>query len=99
MNTAIAAIDLTIESITATNDCFYQGKSDEGYKRLQPCLTNIMVALNTLTQQNITFDNDGFNVALSEALTAMEQKDVTLMADILQYDIIEKLEEIKASLI
>lgn len=94
-------IKQTIEKITKTNEYFYQQKNQEAIAVLEDTLSSIekTVALIYADEnEKKDLDLDGFMQALQEALGAMEDADYILMADIMQYDIIDKLEQVKKSL-
>lgn len=94
-------IEQTIEKITKTNECFYQQKNQEAIAVLEDTLSSIEKTVGLIYADENgkkELDLDGFMQALQEALGAMEDTDYVLMADIMQYDIIDKLEQVKNSL-
>lgn len=77
------------EEITATIDLLYQQNIKEAYPRL-------IQAIPRLEQFISGFDEERqgeWLKLLQSALEAMEQQDVTLLADILQYEILERIDE------
>lgn len=87
----------TIQLAEATANLFYQQKNQEGLQVLDAVITNIM---NTVTdimnyQKNtnqVVFEDQIFNLILSEALKAIEKKDMVLFADILVYEVNDVLD-------
>lgn len=83
-------IQAVMEEIGQVTDLLYQEKIDEGYEKLTVLIRNIMTLTADITDEA---EQAGFVAVLSPALEAMEHKDYTLLADVLQYDLVEKLEE------
>ena len=96
-------IDDAIQVIDFNSDLFYQNKRDEGYKHLD----NTLVKISDAIEEVIRYQNDsgqdiqGEKVVgiLTEAMKALEMKDALLLADILQYDLKEILEDVKSELL
>lgn len=81
--------DTIKEEITATIDLLYQQNIKEAYPRL-------IVTIPKLEQLISGFDEarqGQWIGVLQSALEAMEQQDVTMLADILQYEILERIDE------
>lgn len=76
------------KEIQEVAELFYQQRNTEGYQRLNQLLQDLSSYIVTITEEEKQTE---FLEALKEALDAMEQKDTTLLADILQYELIEKL--------
>lgn len=77
-----------IQFISETSELLYQQKITEGYEKLNQViqeLTTYVTQITDVEQQNELL------VTLKETLSAMEEKDTTLLADLLQYELIEKL--------
>lgn len=96
-------IQNTIKEIDSVVELFYQQKEQDGYIELEKVVLNIMDTVNQIfsyQQQNPEFlvDEDGLTEALKETLSAMEEKDAILVADVLKYEVIEKFETIESSL-
>lgn len=90
-------IEQNIEEVDAVVEMFYQQKTQEAYVQLDQVLGKMMAVIELLAvyQQEHTdaeIDITGLTEALKEALSAMEEKDAILMADVLKYEVIEKLE-------
>lgn len=97
------AMNMLSDGIAKTTELFYTQKEAEGYLAFGELLTPLMNILDSLIiQQNTTgkpeFDQQELLRILSEAMQAIEARDAILLADILQYDILDKLEEISAQL-
>ncbi len=80
--------DTIIKEIEDVTELFYQQKIKEAYARLQPLLTDISIYVTGIPSEEKQVD---ILESLKEAMSAMEQQDTTLLADILQYDLLEKL--------
>lgn len=77
------------EEVTSVVDLLYQQNIKEAYPRL-------VQTLPLLEQFFASFEEEKrgeWTVVLHSALEAMEQQDVTLLADILQYEILERMDE------
>lgn len=86
----------TVEQINKVTELLYQKNNNEAFGRFNDVLT----MLATLTDEIFSSDEvaqeikSSFLEYLKEAMNAMENKDFILLSDILQYDIIEHLENI-----
>ena len=76
------------EEIREIADLFYQQKSKEGYGRLQELIADLSQYVAQIEEEA---KRQELLEALTEALTAMQEQDTTLLADILQYELLEKL--------
>ena len=70
-------------------ELLYQEERNQAYDLLIKCLPVMGVCIGEIEDQDLQKEIMG---ALEEAIHAMEESDYTLLADIMQYDIIEKLE-------
>lgn len=96
-------ITQNINEINEIVEMFYQQKTQEAYTQLDPVLGNLLKAIDDVVayQQEhaeIEIDVNGLTEALKEALSAIEEKDAILMADVLKYEVVEKLEAMIALL-
>lgn len=80
-----------IEVLNKIVDFLYQEKRKEAYGILIKCLPILSEVLSEVEDQE---KQRAITEALQSALDAMEEDDITLLADILQYELIEELEEI-----
>lgn len=92
-------IDHTLEGIQEVVDLLYQEKINQGYQKLNMVIVQIANTIEDVFEyknnNDVDIDEAKFNSALQEALNAMEEKDIVLLADILQYEIMEQFNEIK----
>lgn len=79
-----------IDEIKETTDLLYQENMQEGYTKLSAVLHQINGLTADITEAE---EQAGFIEILKPALEAMEAQDMTLLADILQYEMVPKLEE------
>lgn len=91
------------EALQKTTELFYTQKEAEGYQAfgsLLVPLSNLLDALFALRASSgkPEFDEKEIARLLTEAVKAVEEKDGVLLADILQYDFLDQLEQIGAQL-
>ncbi len=79
-----------IERINEVTDLLYQENVKDGYVKLSEMLQIVIAATGDITDES---EQTEFVAILQPALEAMEANDYTLLADILQYDLIAKFEE------
>lgn len=96
-------ITQNIKEIDEVVEMFYQQKTQDAYTCLDPVLGNLLEAIDAIVayQQEhaeLEIDVNGLTEALKEALSAIEERDAILMADVLKYEVIEKLEAMMAVL-
>ena len=80
--------ELLREELEQVTEMFYQQKSKDGYEKLQVLLADISLYVSGVQDEE---QQQELLETLTEALDAMEQKDTTLLADILKYELLEKL--------
>jgi len=78
-----------LEVLSKISELLYQEKSNEAYGILIKCLPIMATYIGEIEDESLQRE---IMEALTEATAAMEENDYTLLADILQYDVIEKLE-------
>lgn len=78
-----------LEVLGKVTELLYQESYNEAYGILIKCLPVMGVYIGEI--QDETIQREVMD-ALTEAVSAMENSDYTLLADILQYDVIEKLD-------
>lgn len=83
-------VQAVIDEIGAVSELLYQENFTEGYAKLASLLREIIHMTADITDET---EQAAFVAVLQPALEAMEAKDATLLADILQYDLVAKLEE------
>lgn len=96
----INALTLKLDTIS---DFFYQQKDAEGYQGVNLILKDIEVCFAKVLQYkaengNLEFDEKNFIKTLEECISALEQKDTVLLADILNYDIKDAFTELSEQL-
>lgn len=97
------AIEKTIEAIKKTTELFYGNKKEEAYLQMQETISEILQMVDILHEfqfenESFSFDERRAATALTETMQAMEGGDTTLVADILEYDFVEYLQEILAEM-
>ncbi|ROR31544.1 hypothetical protein EDD66_101161 [Mobilisporobacter senegalensis] len=89
----------SIQSINQTTELFYQQKTKEGYEQLE----NTLILLSNTMNSVFSYIKEGNDIGinenelvqlLSDAMNAMEKKDIILLSDILQYELKELFENI-----
>lgn len=98
------ALEQAVASILEVTDYFYKQHITDGYQHFQDTLNMISAAIEELfnykaQHEAFNFDEDRLVNTLKEALNAMEQKDLILMADILQYDLLEQFQELESAVL
>lgn len=89
----------TLEQIEQNMELFYQQKTSEALGEFQQVLTELIKMVDILFEYR---DNhDGFSLdeekvknALTEAMNALEEGDLILLADVIQYEIVEYVKEL-----
>lgn len=92
-----------LEDVKESIDLFYQQKTGEALQQFGLVLEKVMDMVDTLFQykeehDEFALDEDRVKNSLTEALTALEEKDMILFADIIQYDFVEYIEELVQSM-
>ncbi len=86
----IKKIEETIQLIEKTSNLFYQNKLNEGYQELEKLINYISGTMDDLNQTHVmNSDEKDILSILKNAMDAMERKDTSLLADILEYDLKE----------
>lgn len=89
----------SLEDMRQNVDLFYQQKTGEALVKFDGVLEKLLHVTDTLfsyreSHEAFTFDENRIKEILTEAMNALEERDLILVADILQYDYIEYIEEI-----
>lgn len=92
----IQDIDLDIEQVVEE---FYQQKTQDAYQHLNGTIEKMLVLVDKIAMiQKEQIENaiDGGDLlnALKETVSAMEEKDFILVADVLKYEVQEKLKDL-----
>lgn len=92
-------VENTIQVVRETTELFYQQKIKEAYAKMQDTIDSILKAVDTLhayKNENETFglEEERLVTSLTDAMNAMQAGDTVLLADILEYDFAEYLQEL-----
>lgn len=103
MNNIKEQIENAKNKIEEVTELFYQQKTADAYDQLEIVLTLITQIVDMIYDMDINPDIREENTkvlmgALQETLQAMEDKDSVLVADILKYEVEEKLEILVAEI-
>lgn len=89
----------SVKEVEGVVELFYQQKLQEALTKFDGVLANVMTAIDTLFTYKA--EHDGFALdetkltnTLREAMGALQDGDMVLLADILQYDYIEYMQEL-----
>lgn len=101
MNNIDVKIYSLIERIDELSELFYKQKSQEGYlilpdiiEKMLELIQDLIMEKNEIIEKNI----NELTGLLKNILKAMEEGDTVLMADILQYEMVDRLKLIKGIL-
>ena len=88
-----------MEEIKEDIDIFYQQRTGEGLKKFDCVLDKVSNIVNCLfgykeKHEEFSLNEERMKESLTEAMNALEERDFILLADILQYDFIEYVEEL-----
>lgn len=91
-------IQTTMTDLQETIDLFYQQKKKTALKKLDTVLGELMTAVDTLfaykaQHPDFPLDEVKLTESLKDAMNALQDGDHVLLADILQYDFLEYMEE------
>ena len=92
-------IEETICELQETLDLFYQQKSGAALKKLDVVLGKLAEAMDALftykaEHDDFVLDEAKLTNSLTEAMEALQAGDHVLLADLLQYDFLEYLQEL-----
>lgn len=92
-------VQKSVNEVSEVVELFYQQKLQKALDKFTPVIGGMMTAIDTLFTYKA--DNQGFMLdeaklinILKEATTALEDGDLVLLADILQYDYLEYINEL-----
>lgn len=92
-------IDEIIEMIDNVSDMFYKQRELQGYDMLNQLIGKLVKLTQSLGDGTENKENnDKLIECLSQALVALEEKDSVFLSDILSYDLVDLLKEIKESM-
>ena len=92
-------IENVIHEIDDVVEMFYQQKTKDAYIQLDSVLADLLQVIDPIHAYKVEHpdagvDSESLTDALKETLSAMEEKDAILTADVLKYEVNEKLEMI-----
>lgn len=98
MEQLISSMKETVQMIEDTTTLFYQQKNQEGFLALDAMLHSIVNTVGKIENYQALldekiFDSEIFSVVLTEAMKALEQKDMVLVSDIMIFEVITMFEE------
>lgn len=80
----------TKETLLTIADTLYQGNVSEGIASMQSVIPNLSVIASAITDEEM--QQRLISEALSPILSAMEEEDGTLLADLITYELVEILD-------
>ena len=97
MNDIIMYADEITGNIKEITALFYQNNNQQALESMPVLLDNIIKMTSVLdVNENVSEDDKNELVkVLTEALKAMEERDYVLLADVLQYDMMDVLNKFK----
>ena len=92
-------VDNTIEDIKDTVDLFYQQKDAEALNKFEVVIGEMMDSMDALVEyrndnEEFEFDEEKISSTLKDAMNSLQDGDLVLLADILQYDFLEYMQEL-----
>ena len=89
----------SVDEVKEIVDLFYQQKEKEALNKFTVGLGNMMTAIDTLfayrtVHEDFVLDEEKLTNILKDAMNALQDSDMVLLADILQYDYLEYMEEL-----
>jgi len=92
-------VEKSVKEIEEVIELFYQQKLQEALDKFQVVIGGIMTAIDTLftfkaEHEEFKFDEVKITNTLKDAMNALEDMDMVLFADVLQYDYLEYMNEL-----
>lgn len=89
----------TIADLSENLELFYQQKNQEALLQFDGMIAKLLSVVDILhaykeNHADFEWDEEKVKQILVEAMEAMQEKDLILLADIMQYDFIEYMEEL-----
>lgn len=80
--------------------CFYQQKKEEGYSKLDCVLSKLSDVMDEIvyikdTNKEIPVDIIKLNKALNLGLHALQENDIVMFSDVMHFEFVEQLNEIR----
>lgn len=92
-------VENAIQIIRETTELFYQQKVKEAYNKMQETIDHMVKAVDILhgyksEHEAFGLEEERLVTSLTDAMNAMQEGDTVLLADILEYDFVEYLQEL-----
>lgn len=89
----------SVKEIEDVVELFYQQKLQEALNQFQFVIGNMMTAIDAIftfktEHEGFEFNEGKITSTLKDAMQALEDRDMVLLADILQYDYLEYMNEL-----
>lgn len=89
----------SVKEIEEVVELFYQQKLQEALNQFQVVIGSMMTAIDAIftfktEHEGFGFDEGKITSTLKDAMQALEDRDMVLLADILQYDYLEYMNEL-----
>lgn len=89
----------TLQQIGQNMELFYQQKSSEALVEFQQVLGKMVTMVDTLfayrdAHTDFSLDEERLKNSLTDAMNAMDDGDLILLADVIQYDFVEYVQEL-----
>jgi len=90
-------IDNVLKTLDEIMNMFYVGNDSEGYIKLNETLITMLMLIEYIEKSDKLEEVDINKIEniLKDCVEALEEKDTVLLADIIQYDLIDALKEIQ----
>lgn len=92
-----------LDDVKESIDLFYQQQTGKALQQFGAVLDKVMAMVDALFQykenhNEFPMDEEKVRSTLTEALAALEDNDMILLADIIQYDFVEYIEDLVQSM-
>lgn len=92
-------VQKSVNEVEEVIDLFYQQKLQEALNKFETVLSGIMTSIDILfaykaENEEFVLDEGKLTNILKDAMGALEDGDMVLLADILQYDYLEYMQEL-----
>lgn len=92
-------VEKSVKEIEEVVELFYQQKLQEALSKFEAAIGNMMIAIDVLftfrtEHEGFELDEGRLTRILKDAMGALQNRDTVLLADILQYDYLEYMNEL-----
>lgn len=92
-------VEKSVKEVEEVIELFYQQKLQEALNKFETVIGGIMIAVDALftykaEHEEFIFDEITLTNTLKDTMQALEDGDMVLLADILQYDYLEYIQEL-----